>query len=281
MEAHYAFSAVFCNAESGWEKSSVENAVAIVREIAFIPMPRVKNFAELQELVTNKCLKYIREHKIRNHTKTVQEEFNEDKATLLPLPGMPLDNGFTVRALVHPDLTVRYENIRYSVPHELVGKQVTLRLSPFYLTIFHNGVEVYRHNRARNKDDHQYVLDHYLETLERKPRAIEQAIPIRKGVMPAECRDFLRLCTDKDARQQLVNILLMGREFSRDAILWALREVNNTRFPSYALVRTYLEMSSAKQDLESPSIQPSDLAEYDNLLRKGGADNATNNGNAD
>ena len=279
MESHYAFSAVFCNVASGWEKSSVENAVAIVRRMAFTPMPRVKSYAELQESVTNKCLQYIREHQIRNHGKTMMEEFEADKAALLPLPGMPLDNGFTVLALVHPDLTVRFENICYSVPHKLVGKQVTLRLSPFHLTIFHDGTEVYRHQRARNKDDHQYILDHYLQILEWKPRAVEQAIPIRKGIMPVECKDFLRLCTDKDARQQLVDILLLSRKFDREMLLWAIQQANNTRFPTYTLVRTYLEMSLTKPDLEGPLIQSPNLTEYDNLL-KGGKDNV-NPGNTD
>jgi len=38
LEAHYAFEGVFCNAASGWEKGSIENLVAIVRQIAFTPM---------------------------------------------------------------------------------------------------------------------------------------------------------------------------------------------------------------------------------------------------
>jgi transposase len=49
LEAHYAFEGVFCNAASGWEKGSVENLVAIARQIAFTPMPKVTNFAVLQE----------------------------------------------------------------------------------------------------------------------------------------------------------------------------------------------------------------------------------------
>jgi hypothetical protein len=39
-------------------------------------------------------------------------------------------------------------------------------------------------------------------------------------------------------------------------------------------------MSLAKPDLEGPRIQSPDLAQYDNLLIKGGNDNV-NNGNTD
>lgn len=272
LEAHYAFQAVFCNIESGWEKSAVENAVAIIRRIAFTPMPHVADFAELQEHVTNKCLQYINNHHIRNHPAAMKEEFAADRAALLPLPAMPLDTGFTVQALVHPDLTVRYNNTRYSVPPELVGKQVTLKLAPFHLSVFHNGVEVYRHKRVTGKIDHQYVLEHYLKILSRKPRAVEQALPIRKGIMPDECREFLQLCTGKDARQQLVDILLLGREREQEQVLWALRQANNSRFPSFALVRTYLEMADTKPELDGPAILQMDLNSYDALLGEEGPD---------
>jgi transposase len=270
LEAHYAFQSVFCNIASGWEKSAVENAVSIIRRIAFTPMPHVADFAELQEHVTNKCLQYINNHQIRNHPAAIKEEFAADRAALLPLPAMPLDTGFTVPALVHPDLTVRYDNTRYSVPPELVGKQVTLKLAPFHLFVFHNGVEVYRHRRVAGKSDHQYVLEHYLKILSRKPRAVEQALPIRKGIMPDECREFLRLCTGKDARQQLVDILLLGREREQEQVLWALRQANNSRFPSLALVRTYLEMADTKPELDGPAILQMDLNLYDALLGEEG-----------
>ena len=269
MEAHYVFQAVFCNVESGWEKGSVENAVDIVRKFAFVPMPHVANFAELQTHVTAKCLQYIQEHKIRNHPATLLQEFEADRAALLPLPGMPLDNGFTTPALVHPDQTVRHDNIRYSVPHGLVGCQVTLRLSPFHLSIFHNGLEVHRHQRATGKEDHQYVLEHYLETLSRKPRAVEQAIPIRKGIMPKECSDFLNLCPEKNARQQLVDILLLGRGYERDTLLWAIQQANSTRRPTFTLVKAHLEMTRAPASLDGPVIHKPDLLPYDALLEKG------------
>jgi len=266
VEAHYAFQAVFCNPESGNEKSNVENAVSITRKIAFTPMPRVADFAELQAHVTSKCLAYINEHKIKTHPLPMRQEFEADRAALLPLPGMPLDNGFTVIALVHPDQTVRYESIRYSVPHQLVGSTVTLRLSPFHVAIHHKGEEVYRHKRATAKEGHQYVLDHYLEMLERKPRAVEQAIPIRNGIMPKECTEFLQLCPEKDARQQLVNALLLGREYDRESVLWAFRQANNTRRPTFTLVKAHLELSHTTISLDGPTIREANLKQYDSLL---------------
>ncbi|WP_242868895.1 IS21 family transposase [Desulfotomaculum copahuensis] len=60
LEAHYGFGAVFCNVAAGWEKSNVENAVAIIRRIAFTPMPRMDSYQSLQDHVTNRCLHYAK-----------------------------------------------------------------------------------------------------------------------------------------------------------------------------------------------------------------------------
>ncbi|HAG10858.1 MAG TPA: IS21 family transposase [Desulfotomaculum sp.] len=86
LEAHYAFEGVFCNAASGWKKGSVENLVAIIRSIAFTPMPKVANFMELQEHVIQKCMEYCLNHKIKGRPKSIKDMLEEEKKHLLPLP---------------------------------------------------------------------------------------------------------------------------------------------------------------------------------------------------
>jgi transposase len=269
LEAHYGFEAIFCNVASGWEKSNVENAVAIVRRIAFTPMPRVDSFEALQNHVTNRCLHYAQTHTITGHEQSIRDALEQERKTLLPLPGVRLDTGFTCTALVYPDLTVRHEGTRYSVPAYLVGKEVTLCLSPFHLTVFYKGQEVFQHDRALRKQEHRYVLEHYLEILDRKPRASLQAIPLKRGIMPEECKEFLRLCREPEAKQQLVQILLLGSKVERTRLLWAIRQANNTRNPNLSLVKLYLELDEPgpqKNDLE---VRHKNLTAYDELLREG------------
>ena len=269
LEAHYGFEAVFCNVASGWEKSNVENAVAIVRRIAFTPMPRVDSFEALQRHVTNRYLHYAQTHTIRGHAHSIRDSLGQERKTLLPLPDVQLDTGFTLTALVHPDLTVHHEGTRYSVPRHLVGKEVTLCLSPFHLSVFHRGREVYKHDRAMKKQDHRYVLEHYLEILDRKPRAIEQAIPMKRGIMPEECKEFLRLCREPGAKQQLVEILLLGRQVEQTKLLWAIQQANNTRSPNISLVRLYLELKEPGPQRDELEVRHKSLAAYDHLLQKG------------
>jgi len=269
LEAHYGFEAVFCNAASGWEKANVENAVAIVRRIAFTPMPRVDSYEALQKHVTNRCLHYSQTHTIGGHEHSIRDSLEQERKMLLPLPEVRLDTGFTSTALVHPDLTVHHESTRYSVPSYLVGKEVTLCLSPFHLTVFHRGREVWKHDRAIKKQDHRYVLEHYLEILYRKPRAVEQAIPIKRGIMPQECKEFLRLCREPEAKQQLVQILLLGAQVEQTRLLWAIGQANNTRNPNISLVKLYLELEEPGPQRDDLEVQHKSLTAYDVLLQEG------------
>lgn len=273
LEAHYAFEGIFCNAYSGWEKGSVENLVAIVRQIAFTPMPKVTDFTELQEQVSYKCLQYCANHKIKSRPRSIKEMLEEEKNYLLPLPAYPLDPAEERKALVHPDLTVRFNGVKYSVPADYVGLSVTLKISPFHVDIYHEGKLVYRHRKGRYQSDHQYIPEHYLEILERKPRAIKNAAPLKNGVMPAELKEFIRLCKHRDKNYQLVDILLLGKRIDNDTLLWAVRQANLTGTPNYDLVCFYLEIQSANLTGETTvdegvKVKPVDLSKYDELLER-------------
>jgi transposase len=269
VEAHYGFEAVFCNAYSAWEKSSVENAVAIVRTIAFTPAPRVDSYEELQEHVTNKCLVYAKEHVIRGREKSIWQDYLDEKKQLLPLPQIPFDPGFTATALVHPDMTVIHNGTHYSVPRQYVGKEVTIRLGPFHLRIYYKGEMIWEHRRIGERREDQYVLEHYLEILERKPRAIGQAVPLSRGVMPQPCKEFLQLCKEKDARRQLVDVMLLGKTVSQERLLWAIEQANNTLNPSQSLVRFFLDADLHGHPEDTVTVRHKDLSAYDNLIHGG------------
>jgi transposase len=278
LEAHYAFEGVFCNSAAGWEKGAVENLVAIIRKIAFMPMPKVNDFHELQEHVTQKCLEYCETHRLKDREKSIKEMLDEERKHLLPLPAVPLDPARVApQALVHSDLTVRLDGVKYSAPASLAGQYVTLKVTPFQVLIYHQGVLVYTHQKAMHKQDHQYIPEHYLEILERKPRAIKNAVPLKKGVMPKELSEFTRLNHSGDKNEQLMQILILGRTIEHEKLLWAIKQANSTGSPTYDLVCFYLSISASKiAEVASPvSVEPVDLKQYDQLILGGEMVNET------
>jgi transposase len=264
IERHYAFVAEFCNRASGWEKSNAENGVKITRNEAFAPIPRVKDFSELQKHVSACLLKYNMTHKIQGRPKKIWDMFLEEQASLPPLPLSPFEVDETVHTKVYHDQTVRYGKIRYSVPHGYAGKHVTLRVSPFEIKVHFRGRLLHTHERQRESGPDQYILDHYLEALSQKPRAAGHALPIAKGVMPDECRAFLKLCPAPDANRQLVEIMLLAREIDEVRVFAALSDAICTGKPTAELVRYYLYGQQMPDD--AFVIEHNDLAVYDSLI---------------
>jgi len=266
LEQHYAFTAEFCNRASAWEKSNAENGVKITRNNAFVPIPRAKDYIELQNHISASLLTYNMTHKIEGRPRKIWDMFMEECSSLAPLPLSPFEVDETLHTKVYHDQTVRYEKVRYSVPHGYVGKNVTLRVSPFELNVYFRGNLLCTHNRVRENGQDQYILDHYLEALSKKPRAAKQALPITKGVMPTQCRAFLALCPAADANRQLVDIMLLARDAGEDRVLAALDNAISTGKPTAELVRYYLYGQQMPDD--AFEIRHSDLEDYDRLIHE-------------
>ena len=265
---HYSFLPEFCNRAAGWEKSNAENGVKITRKNAFVPIPRAKDYNDLQNHISTKLLKYNMEHKIEGRPRKIWDMFLEERGSLAPLPLSPFEVDETVDTKVYPDQTVRYGKVHYSVPHGYVGKNVTLRVSPFELKVYCRGDLLYTHKRVHENGSDQYILDHYLEVLSRKPRAAGQALPIKKGVMPPECSAFLELCPAEDANRQLVDVLLLARDIGEGRVLAALNDAISTGKPTAEMVRYYLYGQQMPDD--EFKIQHIDLADYDKLINERG-----------
>jgi hypothetical protein len=271
LEAHYGFQAIFCNRAAGWEKSNVENCVDIVRTIAFTPAPRVDGYAALQVHLDAAVLTYIKTHKVSGHKNSISDDLDKERETLRPLPKTPLDICETCRARVKPDQTVTYGGVRYSLPHGYVGRDVSLRVSPYHIEIYWRGDMLHKHDKINVKGHDQYVLEHYLDALAKKPRAVEQAKPLTRGVMPPQCAEFLRLCPGSDAKRQLVDILLDGRNVGRERTLNALDAANKTGSPTFQLVQFYLAQQ-APMPYDNFEIEHRDISVYDCLIEGGDND---------
>ena len=264
LEQHYVFTAEFCNRAAGWEKSNAENGVKITRNKAFTPIPRAKSFDYLQDHISAKLLEYNMTHKIEGRPRKIWDMLMEERAALVPLPLSSFEVDETARSKVYPNQTVRYDKFSYSVPHGYVGKSVTLRVSPFRVKVYFRGSLLCDHERQGPKGQDQYILDHYLESIAQKPRAAGQALPIKKGVMPGECRAFLELCPAPDANRQLVEVMLLARDAGESRMLAALGDAIATGKPTAEMVRYYLYGQQMPED--EFKIEHTDLADYDRLI---------------
>ena len=222
--AHYCFRPEFCNVRKGNEKGLVENLVGFSRRNMFVPLPNVQSIEALNEILMERCEDYISNHKIKERFQRVAEMLNTERVKLLPLPGTDYDTSKTTECRVSRYASVRFDTNNYSVPVRYTGEIVAVKGSAETVTIYIDGEIIAKHPRNYAKHQNILSLAHYLPLLERKPRSMAFAKPVRMNLSPAllhlldttgfndkELMDILTICANEGENafwQQLPEHLL-------------------------------------------------------------------------
>lgn len=266
LQSRYLFEAVFANTYSGNEKGSVERKVATVRSRLFVPVPKADSWEELNQMLYDKALK----------VKEASPRFHEDAAKLLPLPDYQPER--LVSAKVDKLSLVCFETCFYSVPTQFVGMSLTVKARPFEIEIFSNKERVALHKRCFEKGRYRTDYTHYLDLLERKPRAVRCAMPVLQAGFPDEFESFRQRVEDNTSAgdRRFVAVLRLASEFGVDKVKAAL---------SIALARGVIEPSDVRllvmrqfdegpmtlnwensSGASSPTVERKPLSEYAKLL---------------
>jgi hypothetical protein len=128
---------------------------------------------------------------------------------------------------------VRFEDNLYSVPTTYVRRWLTLKAFADRIKVYGKDKLIASHSRLYGRGQEHLVLDHYLDELLKKPRALLDAKPFKEAQLGLLYRELLtRLLkqSPKGARE-FVNILRLGRSFDeiaswqRSSRLWLLSTV--------------------------------------------------------
>lgn len=270
FRAHYVFEAWYCTRDEAHEKGLVEGLVGYIRRNVLVPIPEAEDWQELNELLLDRCLSYIAEHQIKGRELSVREAFAIEKDALIPLPAKPYDTALTKEPRVDHYATVSFDKNRYSVPAANAGKIVTVKGSAFYVEIYHRGELLARHERCYEQNKTKYKLEHYIPLLEKRPRAVMNARPVREANLPDEFRRFSLLLKDPD--RSMVQLLRLVVDHGQESVLEAVRRALANQQFSVEVVGSYVTASNKEPAIHipGPAVQPVDLTSYDSLLDGGG-----------
>lgn len=190
LVAHYAFKPKFCNVRSGNEKGIVENLVGLIRRNTMVPIPRIKSLQELNLKIKKSCDNYLETHKVNGESLSVKEKFQLEARNLLALPNHPLDISKRDYKRVTKFSTITFETNKYSLPCELVGKEVILKAGHSEIQFLYQGKVIATHQRIFKKNKSSYQLAHYLKALERKPRSVFNADPVIENIPRAVLEEY-------------------------------------------------------------------------------------------
>lgn len=170
LRGHYQFSHRFCNSYRGNEKGHVERSVEYIRRKSF----GVKcHFTDVEEATAwlHTKIAVLNNTRQKLTGKTANELLADERAALLPLPTRLLCSD-QIQLRVDKYATVSYKTNRYSVPDNLVGEFVQVKIMSHELWFYHNDRKVAIHRRSYHRHEWIIKIDHYLDTFKRKPGAL-------------------------------------------------------------------------------------------------------------
>jgi len=192
MCGHFLVEPVACTPASGWEKGQVENQVGLVRERFFTPRLRFKSYDELNAWLLDKCVAYAKAHRHPEIAdKTIFEVFEEERPKLVPVRGR-FDGFHAVQASVSKTCLARFDNNKYSVRANAVGRPVEIQAYADRIVIRQDGAVVGEHPRRFGRGETIYDPWHYVPVLARKPGALRNGAPFKDWLLPAAIEQIRR-----------------------------------------------------------------------------------------
>lgn len=261
--AHYAFQTDFCNIASGNEKGLVENLVGYARRNFLVPVPRVASLEELNNKLLVDCLNYRNNHKVESHSLTVKESYDEEVCLLKKIPSYRFDTSRTATPAVGDYSTVRFDKNNYSVPVSCLRKTIIAKGYANKVCFFYDNEIIATYDRIYGTRKTVYRLEHYIDLLERKPRSVFQAKPVKENITK-ELLDWGRLLPGGNA--EMVKLLRLCVDYGEEKILSVKEQLPANLVPTVDMIRSQLHETQESNVLyfrHEISITSTDLSKYD------------------
>lgn len=226
MTSHYLFDASFCNVASGWEKGVVEKNVQDSRRRIWQDAAKEQfgSFAELNIWLLVRCkMLWQALHHPEFSDLTIAEMLEHEQPSLMPMV-TPFDGYVETIAKVSSTCLVIEDRNRYSVPCELVGQMVSIRIYPDHLDFVAHDKIVARHLRSFERNKTHYDWQHYIPLIERKPGALRNGAPFAD--LPAPLQHLRgRLLKRDGGDRMMAKVLSAVPKYGLEAVLVAVELV--------------------------------------------------------
>lgn len=275
FKAYHSFEARFTNPAAGHEKGGVEGLVGFARRNYMVPVPEVSSLEEFNTKLLEQCAAYG-SHKIAGREQTVEVLHETESDQLLPMPEAVFSNLQTLVGKVDKYATVIIDKNRYSVPTSYVGQKVSVLLGVDTVNILAKSRQLASHERLYGNNKWQLTPDHYLDLLQQRPMAFNNARPIRqwRENWPEALQKFLkRLCQvhgETKGIKDFISILMLYRSYLANEIEAAVELALENNISSSQGVRHLLIYANDANKTAVPldgweSLPTPDLAQYGQL----------------
>jgi hypothetical protein len=209
----------------------VEGLVGFARRNFLVPIPEVKDFDELNELLLARSIEHGgRRIQGREDRRTINERHDEEHSRLLPIPERPFENMKTVGVRISRYQTAQVDRNRYSVPTAYVGRRLWAHVGCDQVSFYADQKKVAEHPRVFGNSKWQIDPLHYLDLVSQRIGSFESARPIRQwrsnwhGDYEIMLDTLRRRHGEARGTREFVGILQLHRSYPSDRIQEAVSE---------------------------------------------------------
>jgi hypothetical protein len=273
---YYGFKIVPCNVGKGNEKGIVENAVGYFK----------KNLLNGLDISDFKIMSPLVQHwldtiaNVRNHGETGRrpvDMFTEERTSLQPLPVEPYDIGVVKQVRASRQFRVTIDTNRYSVPAQLAGGALTVKMYPDRLCFYHDNKLVARHVRSYDRRQDYEHPDHPKALLAHRRKARDQKIFMRFLSLSDKAQEYYRQMEQRRMNpfHHIRQIVALSEIYPEDKVRRAIEDACHFKAFSCDYIANLLEQRSRQvnepgalhltrnSDLLDLSIKRPDLSVYD------------------
>jgi transposase len=280
LRSHFLFAAHFCRVRQAQEKGHVENGVGYVRRNFLVPVPNVTSWQALNAHLASACRR-DQQHILAGRSEPIAVLLAADRAAFLPLPAEPFEARRLEVVTINSLSLGRFDGNDYSVPTRYAYQTLTATGTPDVVRFSHRGTVVAEHRRCWDK--HQTLFDpvHYLALLERKPGALDYALPLAGWVLPdcfAVLRQHLEKADPRGGTRQFIRVLRLLEEHDLARLTAAVERALQLGVRDADAVRLLLHHQAeqpvtrfdlrGRPTLQAVRVPAVNLTHYGDLLRK-------------
>jgi transposase len=286
MAGYYAFKPSACNPYSGHEKGRVERNVRYIRDSFFIG----KTFPTMEK-INDGIAAWLKNIAIQrpwpdDKRKTVLEIWQEEKASLIPLPvePFPVQVERPVRSGKVP--FIRFDRNDYSIPYQLVGQPLSLSANQADVLIRQGSQLVAQHSRSFSCGERIINQVHFHGLTANRPGAETVAARCYFNELIPGSNELFSLMVERGssigpATAKLFELLRMyGKSTLKEAVSQAISrrygEVNYVARICDQIARRDKKSSELQLPLDLPAetpgadlhVRPHESSSYDDLIKE-------------
>jgi transposase len=244
---HYGFTIAPCGVRKANEKGRVENAVGYVKKNLLAGL-QISDFKDLNPAAV-RWLDTVANLRIHGHTgKRPVDMLQEERAHLLALPPHPYDIATIKQVRASPQFRVTLDTNRYSVPAELAGQPLTMKLYPDRLCIYHQNKLVARHVRCYDRRKDFELPDHPKALMAQRKRAQDQIIFRNFLALHPRSDDYYRQLEQRrmNPLHHIRQIVALSDIYGKDPVARAIEDAFAFRAFSCEYIANLLEQRNRK-----------------------------------